>query len=74
MSETIKSHIYEQGLRGSDDVQACLNRDEIDIVLHGGDGDNTASLDYGAALRLGEWLITQAIAHGAGPVAWTRRE
>lgn len=73
MSET-KSHIYEQGLRGSDDVQARLDRDEIRVVLHGGDGENAASLDYGAALRLGEWLITQAIAHGAGPVTWTRRE
>jgi hypothetical protein len=54
------------GDRGSDDVRAHVTKDGVTLEMIGGDGEAWCELGPEAALQLGEWLIAQAIAQGAG--------
>lgn len=63
----MSDHLHEeQGERGSDDVRVTVRKDGINLELIGGDGEAWSDLSPAAALCLGEWLIAQAIAKGAG--------
>ena len=57
----------EAGERGSDDVRVHVTKEGVTLELLGGDGETWSDLTPAAALRLGEWLIVQAIAQGAKP-------
>jgi hypothetical protein len=56
----------EPGERGSDDVRGHATKEGVTLEMIGGDGEAWCELLPEAALRLGEWLIAQAIAQGAG--------
>ncbi len=57
----------ETGEQGSDDVRAYTRPDGVTLELLGGDDEAWSDLSPAAALRLGEWLIVQAISQGARP-------
>lgn len=57
----------DTGERGSDDVRAYTRPDGVPLELLGGDDEAWSELSPAAALRLGEWLIIQAISQGARP-------
>ncbi|MCJ2088476.1 hypothetical protein MKK88_21190 [Methylobacterium sp. E-005] len=57
----------EPGERGSDDVRAHATKDGATLEMIGCDGEAWCELKPDAMLRLGEWLIIQAIAQGAKP-------
>ena len=59
--------IREIGQRGSSDVEANAFKDGVEVMIDGEEESPYANLDFDAALRLGTWLIAQAIAGGARP-------
>lgn len=58
-------HHRAEGFQGGDDVVALVDGDLCSVVVEGAAWDSGAQLEWSEALKLGEWLIAQAIARGA---------
>jgi hypothetical protein len=58
----------------SGDIQAEAGRDGITLTMHGDEEHAYADFDWSAALRLGEWLVAQAVAHGSPPAGGPKPE
>ena len=56
----------ETGEKGSAQIRGHAMKDGVTLSMDDGEYDTYCDLLPDAALRLGEWLIAQAIAQGAG--------
>lgn len=70
MSESI--HVEARFRSG--DLRAEAGRDGITLTLYGDEEHAYADFDWNAALKLGEWLVAQARAHGIEPVGGPKPE
>jgi hypothetical protein len=55
-------------------IHAEAGRDGITLTMHGDQEHAYANFDWNAGLKLGEWLVAQAAAHGSTPVGGPKPE